>query len=163
VSCLRWARSAHSATGSGDSVLSTVLLPPSPSSPYRRHRESLRRHAVVAVSVAGKAQDPTNKTTSRGIPRRGLKNAQTHPLMKGYPPWYDLDWSKPGNHFKLFLLHSWSALLLALCVLIYTSWSSLSSTDVPLFVRFTLYKLLVTYSLFGVFANICYAAAGKIG
>jgi len=75
-------------------------------------------------------------------------------------PWYDLDWSKPGNHFKLFMLHSWSALLLALCVLIYNSWASLSSTDVPLFVRFTLYNLLVTYSAFGIYASICYAFSG---
>jgi len=74
--------------------------------------------------------------------------------------WYDLDWAKPGNHFKLFMLHSWSALLLALCVLIYNSWSSLSSTDVPLFVRFTLYNLLVTYSAFGIYASICYAFSG---
>lgn len=75
--------------------------------------------------------------------------------------WYDLDWSKPGNHFKLFMIHSWSCLCLALCILIYNSWSSLSSTDVPLFVRFTLYNLLVTYSLFGIAATICYAMAGN--
>lgn len=75
--------------------------------------------------------------------------------------WYDLDWSKPGNHFKLFMLHSWSALLLALCILIYVSWSSLSSNEVPLFVRFTLYNLLVTYSAFGIWATVCYAFAGN--
>lgn len=75
--------------------------------------------------------------------------------------WYDLDWSKPGNHFKLFMFHSWSALLLALTILIYTSWNSLSSTDVPLFVRFTLYNLLVTYSAFGIWATVCYAFAGS--
>ncbi len=33
-----------------------------------------------AVSVTGKAQDPTN------LPRRRLTNAQTHPLIKSYPP-----------------------------------------------------------------------------
>ncbi len=43
----------------------------------------------------------------------------------------------------------------------YNSWSHLSSTDVPLFVRFTLYNLLITYSLFGIYATICYAAAGN--
>jgi hypothetical protein len=75
-------------------------------------------------------------------------------------PWYDLDWSKPGNHFKLLMLHSWSSLILALTILIYNSWYTLSSTDVPFFVRFTLYNLLVTFSAFGIFASICYIFSG---
>jgi len=75
-------------------------------------------------------------------------------------PFFNLDWNQCGNHFKLFMLHSWSSLILALLVIFYMAWVSLMSEDVPLWVRFILYNLLVTYSLFGIFATICYAMAG---
>jgi hypothetical protein len=41
------------------------------------------------------------------------------------------------------------------------AWVSLTSEDVPIWVRFILYNLLVTYSLFGIFATVCYTMAGS--
>ena len=76
-------------------------------------------------------------------------------------PFFNLDWTQCGNHFKLFMFHSWSGLLLALLVIFYMAWFSLTSEDVPVWVRFILYNLLVTYSLFGIFATVCYAMAGS--
>ena len=75
-------------------------------------------------------------------------------------PWYDLDWTKCGNHFKLFLLHSWLALLGSIMIIIYLARDSLTSSDVPVWVRFILWNLLVTYTLFGVWATLCYTIAG---
>ncbi len=75
-------------------------------------------------------------------------------------PWYDLDWTKCGNHFKLFLLHSWLALLGSIMIIIYLARDSLTSSDVPDWVRFILWNLLVTYTLFGVWATVCYTVAG---
>jgi len=77
--------------------------------------------------------------------------------------WYDLDWTKCGNHFKLFLLHSWLALIASIMIIIYLSRDSLTSSDVPGWVRFILWNLLVTYTLFGVWATICYGMAGQRG
>ena len=76
-------------------------------------------------------------------------------------PFFNLDWTQCGNHFKLFMFHSWSGLFLALLVIFYMAWVSLTSEDVPIWVRFILYNLLVTYSLFGIFATVCYAMAGS--
>lgn len=75
-------------------------------------------------------------------------------------PWYDLDWTKCGNHFKLFLFHSWLALISSIMIIIYLSRDALTSSDVPAWVRFILWNLLVTYTLFGVWATFCYAMAG---
>jgi hypothetical protein len=75
--------------------------------------------------------------------------------------WYDLDWNKCGNHFKLFILHSWLALLSSIFIIIYLAPNTLTSEDVPTWVRFILWNLLVTYTLFGVWATLCYAMAGK--
>jgi len=74
--------------------------------------------------------------------------------------WYDLDWTKCGNHFKLFLFHSWIALAASIGVIMYLSRDSLTSSDVPVWVRFILWNLLVTYTLFGVWASLCYGMAG---
>jgi hypothetical protein len=74
--------------------------------------------------------------------------------------WYDLDWTKCGNHFKLFMLHSWLALAASMFIIIYLAHNSLTSSDVPTWVRFILWNLLVTYTLFGVWATVCYAMAG---
>ena len=75
-------------------------------------------------------------------------------------PWYDLDWTKEGNHFKLFMLHSWSVLLLSIFIIIYLGWVDLTNDSVPTLVRFILWNLLVTYSLFGFWATLCYSFAG---
>ena len=75
--------------------------------------------------------------------------------------WYDLDWTKCGNHFKLFILHSWLALTSSIFIIIYLSRDSLTSSDVPAWVRFILWNLLVTYTLFGVWATFCYGMAGE--
>lgn len=72
----------------------------------------------------------------------------------------DLDWTKCGNHFKLFIIHSWSGLLMAVFVIIYLARDSLFNSDVPVWVRFILGNLLVTYTLFGIWATVCYSAAG---
>jgi hypothetical protein len=75
--------------------------------------------------------------------------------------WYNLDWSRCGNHFKLFMLHSWFALISSMCIIIYLARDSLTSGDVPSWVRFILWNLLVTYTLFGVWATLCYAMMGR--
>lgn len=76
-------------------------------------------------------------------------------------PWYNLDWSRCGNHFKLFILHSWMALIASVGVIIYMAHYSLTSTDVPGWVRFIIWNLLVTYTLFGIWATICYTMMGR--
>ena len=78
-------------------------------------------------------------------------------------PWYDLDWTKCGNHFKLFMLHSWLALISSVLIIVYLSRDTLTSSDVPGWVRFILWNLLVTYTLFGVWATLCYIMAGARG
>lgn len=75
-------------------------------------------------------------------------------------PWYDLDWTKCGNHFKLFMLHSWLALTSSVLIIVYLSRDTLTSSAVPGWVRFILWNLLITYTLFGVWATFCYAMAG---
>jgi hypothetical protein len=79
------------------------------------------------------------------------------------PPteWYDLDWTKCGNHFKLFLIHSWIALATSMFIIIYLSRGTLTSSDVPTWVLFILWNLLATYTLFGVWATVCYVMAGR--
>lgn len=71
-----------------------------------------------------------------------------------------LDWTKEGNHFKLFMLHSWSALLLSICIIFYLGRQDLVNSSIPVWVEFILWNLLITYTLFGVWATICYALAG---
>lgn len=80
-----------------------------------------------------------------------------------HTPWYDLDWTKCGNHFKLFILHSWLALVMSMMIIVYLSRDTLTSSDVPGWVRFILWNLLVTYTLFGVWATLCYSMAGTRG
>ena len=77
------------------------------------------------------------------------------------PQWSDLDWTKEGNHFKLFILHSWLALLSSMFIIVYLAGYSLTSNDVPMWVRLILWNLLVTYTLFGVWATICYSVADR--
>jgi hypothetical protein len=77
------------------------------------------------------------------------------------PQWSDLDWTKEGNHFKLFILHSWLALLSSMFIIVYLAGYSLTSNDVPTWVRLILWNLLVTYTLFGVWATICYSLADR--
>lgn len=75
-------------------------------------------------------------------------------------PWYSLDWVQDGNHFKLFMMHSWTGLALALGVIFYLGLQSLVNDAVPVWVRFILWNLLVTYSVFGIVATVCYAFMG---
>ena len=74
-------------------------------------------------------------------------------------PVYDLDWGKTANHFKLYMIHAWIGMLLAILAIVYLARQSFVSDDVPLWVRFILINLLVTYTLFGVWATVCYAIA----
>ena len=74
----------------------------------------------------------------------------------------DMDWSDFKNHFKLYMLTAWVALLMAIFVIVYLSWYSFSSPDVPWWVQFIVINLLVTYNLFGVWATVCYAAADNL-
>jgi hypothetical protein len=80
------------------------------------------------------------------------------------PPsrWYNLDWVNDGNHFKLFMLHSWTGLALALGVIFYLGKEGLTNEGVPVWVRFVLWNLLVTYSLFGILATALYALMGTM-
>ena len=73
-----------------------------------------------------------------------------------------MDWSDFKNHFKLYMLTAWVALLMAIFVIVYLSWYSFSSPDVPWWVQFIVINLLVTYNLFGVWATVCYAAADNL-
>ena len=82
--------------------------------------------------------------------------------MPAPPPWreaFDFDWGNPRNHFKLFLIHSWLALFMAVILIIYFARGMITDPDVPLFVQFIFFNLLVTYSLFGVWATACYAVS----
>ena len=74
-------------------------------------------------------------------------------------PVYDLDWGKTANHFKLYMMHAWIGLFMALLVIVYLARQSFTSGDIPWWVRFILINLLVTYTLFGVWATACYAVA----
>lgn len=74
-------------------------------------------------------------------------------------PFFDLDWGKSGNHFKLFLLHSWLGMVMAVLIIVYLARDSFSSDSVPWWVRLILVNLLVTFTLFGIWATFCYAAA----
>ena len=71
---------------------------------------------------------------------------------------WDSDWARLENHFTLFLIYAWLALLVALGCIVYIARRSLTDPVVPLWVRFLLYNLLVTYSLFGLWATGCYVA-----
>lgn len=70
--------------------------------------------------------------------------------------WYNLDWVNDGNHFKLFMLHSWTGLGLALGIILYLGKENLTNSSVPWWVKMVLWNLLVTFSLFGIFATACY-------
>lgn len=74
-------------------------------------------------------------------------------------PFYDLDWGKTGNHFKLYMIHAWTGMLLAVLIIAYLARDSFSNGDIPWWVRFILINLLVTYTLFGVWATACYILA----
>lgn len=74
-------------------------------------------------------------------------------------PVYDLDWGKTANHFKLYMIHAWVGMLMAVLIIVYLARESFTSGDVPLWVRFILINLLVTYTVFGIFATVCYAMA----
>ena len=74
-------------------------------------------------------------------------------------PFFDLDWGKVGNHFKLYILHSWLGMITALLIIVYLARSTFFNKDVPWWVTFILINLLVTYTLFGVWATACYAIA----
>lgn len=74
-------------------------------------------------------------------------------------PVYDLDWGKTANHFKLYMIHAWIGLLMAVLIIVYLARESFTSGDIPLWVRFILINLLVTYTLFGIWATACYAIA----
>lgn len=74
-------------------------------------------------------------------------------------PFFDLDWAKASNHFKLYMLHSWLGLLMAVLSIVYLARDSFADADIPWWVRLILINLLVTYGLFGVWATACYALA----
>ena len=71
----------------------------------------------------------------------------------------EMDWGDFRNHFRLYMLQAWLALFMAIFIIVYLAWESLTSPDVPWWVRFVLYNLLVTYNLFGIWATVCYAVA----
>jgi hypothetical protein len=75
----------------------------------------------------------------------------------------DMDWSNFRNHFKLYMLHAWMALFMSIFIIFYMSWSSFTNPDVPWWVRFILFNLLVTYNLFGIWSTVCYAVADMRG
>ena len=74
-------------------------------------------------------------------------------------PFYDLDWGKVGNHFKLYMIHAWIGMLMSVLIIVYLARDSFSNGDIPWWVRFILLNLLVTYTLFGVWATVCYIIA----
>jgi FtsH-binding integral membrane protein len=84
-----------------------------------------------------------------------LDTAEEHEGM----PFYDLDWGKLANHFKLYILHSWLGMLMSVLIIVYLARDSFSNGDIPLWVRFILLNLLVTYTLFGFWATACYVIA----
>jgi hypothetical protein len=75
----------------------------------------------------------------------------------------NMDWSDFRNHFKLYMLTAWVALFMSIFIIVYLSWDSFSSPDVPWWVRFILINLLVTYNLFGIWATVCYVVADMRG
>ena len=74
-------------------------------------------------------------------------------------PFYDLDWGKIGNHFKLYMIHAWIGMLMSVLIVIYLARDSFTNGDIPWWVRFILINLLVTFTLFGIWATACYAIA----
>jgi hypothetical protein len=74
---------------------------------------------------------------------------------------FDLDWQAVRSRFGLFLAHSWLGLLLGIMIIIYLARNWLGDPLVPWWVRLILYNLLVTYSLFGIFATACYALGSQ--
>ena len=77
------------------------------------------------------------------------------------PSIFDLDWGKACNHFKLYFFHGWLCLLVAVSIIVYLASNSFSNSNIPWWVRFILINLLVTYTLFGVWASLCYFMAGR--
>jgi hypothetical protein len=57
------------------------------------------------------------------------------------------------------MIHAWIGLLMAVLIIVYLARDSFTSGDIPVWVRFILINLLVTYTLFGVFATVCYVMA----
>ncbi len=72
---------------------------------------------------------------------------------------FDMDWSNFRNHFKLYMVQAWTALIMSIFIIVYLSWNSFSDPEVPSWVRFILINLLVTFVLFGVWATVCYTLA----
>lgn len=70
------------------------------------------------------------------------------------------DWQSVRRRFGLFLAHSWLALLMGVLSIIYLARGWLGDPIVPWWVRLILYNLLITYSLFGIFATVCYTIDG---
>jgi hypothetical protein len=79
----------------------------------------------------------------------------------GWLPFYDLDWGKIGNHFKLHLMHAWTGLLLALMSIVYVGRDDFMNADIPWWVRLILFNLIITFTLFGVWATFCYIMADQ--
>ena len=78
-------------------------------------------------------------------------------------PLFDLDWRKTANHFKLYLIHSWIGMLLSVLIILYLARDSFGNGDIPWWVRLILINLLVTYTLFGLWATACYIIADRSG
>lgn len=74
---------------------------------------------------------------------------------------FELDWQAARSRFGLFLAHSWLGLLLGMLIIIYLARNWLGDAIVPWWVRLILYNLLVTYSLFGIWATVCYAVGSE--
>jgi hypothetical protein len=53
-------------------------------------------------------------------------------------PVYILDWGKTANHVKLYMIHSWIGLLMAVLVIVYLARENFSDDDIPLWVQFIL-------------------------
>ena len=83
-----------------------------------------------------------------------LDNRVSQQDPAGYYGYFD--WGVFRNHFKLHMLLAWMTLAVAVAIIFYLSWGSFSSPDVPWWVRFILINLLVTYTLFGIWATVCY-------
>lgn len=78
-------------------------------------------------------------------------------------PFYDMDWGKVGNHFKLYMIYAWFGMFMSVLIIVYLARDSFLNRDIPWWVRFILLNLLVTYTLFGVWATACYVIADMTG
>lgn len=74
-------------------------------------------------------------------------------------PFSDMDWGKVGNYFKFYIINSWICMLVSIFIIVYLSGDSFSNEDIPWWVRFILVNLLVTFTIFGIWATVCYLIA----